>query len=225
MPSRIIWNRTAFSMRMSWSSGASQNLFSAVLAAARKRKSHPGLFVAFFEPSRGLIPQGKPVDGRFIPYPPRIFRGIEPGAVGSAQRVTERTRRRDTTMVNPFDLKTVFLAKHAQHVVLIHFPIALFITAVAFDYLAQWRKEQTLAAAAYFNLLLAALSTVPVVASGLAAWQWALEGQKLKGIPLMHLILGCTSSVLIWLVFWIHRRSRKIAGRSLPMYRLPIEAV
>ena len=36
-------------------------------------------------------------------------------------------------MVNPFDLKTVVLAKHAQHVVLIHFPIALFITAVAFD--------------------------------------------------------------------------------------------
>jgi hypothetical protein len=35
--------------------------------------------------------------------------------------------------VNPFDLKTVLLAKHAQHVVLIHFPIALFTVAVAFD--------------------------------------------------------------------------------------------
>ncbi|MGA7632933.1 MAG: DUF2231 domain-containing protein, partial [Terriglobales bacterium] len=82
-------------------------------------------------------------------------------------------------MVNPFDLKTVLLAKHAQHVVLIHFPIALFITAVAFDYLAQWTKNHALAAAAYFNLLLAAISTVPVVATGLAAWRWALEGQKL----------------------------------------------
>ena len=28
-------------------------------------------------------------------------------------------------MVNPFDFKTALLAKHAQHVVLIHFPIAL----------------------------------------------------------------------------------------------------
>ena len=64
--------------------------------------------------------------------------------------------------VNPFDIKTVVLAKHAQHVVLIHFPIALFIAAVGFDYLAQWRKNQALAAAAYFNLLLAAISTVPV---------------------------------------------------------------
>src|SRR5277367_2621659 len=106
-------------------------------------------------------------------------------------------------MVNPFDLKTVLLARHAQHVVLIHFPIALFVAAVAFDYLAQWKKSPALAAAAYFNLLLAAIFTVPVLISGLAAWQWALEGQKLKGILRMHLILGCTSSVLIWLVFSI----------------------
>lgn len=128
-------------------------------------------------------------------------------------------------MVNPFDLKTALLAKHAQHVVLIHFPIALFLAAVAFDYLAQWRKNQMLAGAAYFNLLLAAISTVPVVASGLAAWHWALEGQKLKGILLMHLTFGCMSSVLIWLVFWIHRRVRRFPERSLPMYRLPIEAL
>jgi uncharacterized membrane protein len=126
--------------------------------------------------------------------------------------------------VNPFDIKTVLLAKHAQHVALIHFPIALFIAAVAFDYLAQWTKNRTLAAAAYFNLLLAAISTVPVVASGLAAWQWALEGQKLKGILLMHLILGCISSVLIWLVFWIHWRVW-LSEKSLPQYRLPIEAL
>jgi uncharacterized membrane protein len=124
--------------------------------------------------------------------------------------------------VNPFDLKTVLLAKHAQHVVLIHFPIALFISAVAFDCIAQWRKNQALAATAYFNLLLAAISTVPVVASGLAAWQWALEGHKLKGILLMHLIFGCISSLLIWLVWWLHFRVRRRA-EALPSYRLTIE--
>ena len=126
--------------------------------------------------------------------------------------------------VNPFDIKTVILAKHAQHVVLIHFPIAVFIAAVAFDYVAKWTKNQALASAAYFNLLLAALSTVPVVASGLVAWRWALEGQKIKGILLMHLTLGCISSVLIWLVFWIHWRARRLPERSLPKLRLPIEA-
>jgi uncharacterized membrane protein len=126
---------------------------------------------------------------------------------------------------NPFDVRTVVLARHAQHVVLIHFPIALFIAAVGFDYLAQWTKNRTLAAAAYFNLLVAAVSTLPVVATGLIAWQWALEGQKLKGILLMHLVLGCVSSALIWLVFWIHFRARRHPEESLPNYRLLVEAV
>jgi uncharacterized membrane protein len=126
--------------------------------------------------------------------------------------------------VNPFDIKTVLLARHAQHVVLIHFPIALFIVAVAFDYVAQRTKNRTLAAAAYFNLLLAAISTVPVVATGLAAWQWALEGQRLKGILLIHLVLGCVSSALIWLVLLIHWRARRQNQESLPKYRLVIEA-
>jgi uncharacterized membrane protein len=127
--------------------------------------------------------------------------------------------------MNPFDLKTALLARHAQHVVLIHFPIALFIAAVAFDYLALWRNDGMLAAATYFNLMLAAISTVPVVATGFVAWQWALEGQRLKGIVLMHLVLGCVSSVLIWLVFWIHSRARRHRAGPLPLYRLPIEAV
>jgi len=89
----------------------------------------------------------------------------------------------------------------------------------------EFMRTAALAAAAYFNLLLAAIFTVPVLISGLAAWQWALEGQKLKGILRMHLILGCTSSVLIWLVFWIHWRARRHADESLPTYRLPIEAL
>jgi uncharacterized membrane protein len=111
--------------------------------------------------------------------------------------------------VNPFDIKTVLLAKHAQHVVLIHFPIAVFIVAVAIDYCAHWTNNRPLAAAVYFNLLLAVVFTVPVVATGLIAWQLALEGQKLEGILLMHLVLGCITSVLIWLVFWIHLRVRR----------------
>ncbi|MGB7462712.1 MAG: DUF2231 domain-containing protein [Candidatus Acidiferrum sp.] len=127
--------------------------------------------------------------------------------------------------VNPFDIKTMLLAKHAQHVVLIHFPIALFSAAVAFDFISQWTKSRTLAAAAYFNLLLSAVSAVPVVATGLAAWQWALEGQKVKGILLMHLVLGCISSALIWFVFWVHFRVRRHPEESLQTYRLPIEAV
>src|ERR1700680_1975614 len=125
-------------------------------------------------------------------------------------------------MINPFDIKTALLAKHAQHVVLIHFPIALFITAVMFDLLAQWTKRQGTADAAYYNLLVAAISTFPVLATGILAWQFQLEGQKLKGILLLHLVLACVSSVMIWLVWWVHFRARRRTV-YLPSYRLAVE--
>jgi uncharacterized membrane protein len=128
--------------------------------------------------------------------------------------------------MNPFDLKSALLAKHAQHVVLIHFPIALFMVGVLFDFLAQWTKRQAWAAAAYYNFVVAAIAAVPVVATGLLAWQWQLEGQRLKGILLQHLVLGCTSAVLIWVVWWIHfRAQRKQVSLLLPTYRLLIEAL
>jgi uncharacterized membrane protein len=125
-------------------------------------------------------------------------------------------------MANPFDLKTVFLARHAQHVVLIHFPIALFISAVAFDLMAQLTKRDGLADTVYYNLQGAAISTLPVLATGILAWQFQLEGQKLKGILLLHLVLACVSSVMIWLVWWVHFRARRRA-RVLPNYRLVLE--
>ena len=127
-------------------------------------------------------------------------------------------------MVNPFDPKLVFLAKHAQHVVLIHFPIALFIAAVAFDLIAHYTKRRGLADAAYYNLLVAAISTLPVLATGLLAWQFQLEGQNVKGILLLHLVLACVSTVMIWLVWWVHFHARRRTV-YLPAYRLAVEFV
>jgi uncharacterized membrane protein len=125
--------------------------------------------------------------------------------------------------LNPFDIKSALLAKHAQHVVLIHFPIALFITGVIFDFLAQITKKHAFAVTAYYNLLGAAISAVPVVATGLLAWQLQLEGQKLKGILLLHLVLGCTSLVLIWIVWVLHRRARNEFGHTVSVSRLGLE--
>jgi uncharacterized membrane protein len=127
-------------------------------------------------------------------------------------------------MVNPFDIRAALLAKHAQHVVLIHFPIGLFLAAVAFDLIALWPKRYGLADAAYYNLLAAAISTLPVLVTGLLAWQFQLEGQKPKGILLLHVVLACVSSVLIWLVWWVHFRARRRA-EVLPNYRLGLEVL
>jgi uncharacterized membrane protein len=126
--------------------------------------------------------------------------------------------------MSALDIRTILFARHAQHVVLVHFPIAAFITAVGFDCAAQWTKKPGMAAAAYYNFLVAAASTIPVIATGLGAWQWALEGQALKGILLLHLSLGAVSSVLIGASWWIHWRQRRRQA-ALPLRRLAVEAV
>ncbi len=129
-----------------------------------------------------------------------------------------------TSIGKAFDPATVLLAKHAQHVVLVHFPIALFITGVAFDWASQWTRRKALAEAAYYNLLIAAASTLPVVVTGVLAWQLQLEGQRLKGILLLHLVMGWTSTVLICAVWWTHFRARR-RGLALPGYLRIIECM
>src|SRR5437764_3159707 len=100
--------------------------------------------------------------------------------------------------VNPFDLKAALLAGHAQHPVIIHFPIALFIASVVFDLLAAWRKNPGLASVAYYNLVGAALTVPLAIATGLAAWQLQFEGATLKGNLRLHLIFALTSASLIF---------------------------
>lgn len=127
--------------------------------------------------------------------------------------------------MNPWDIHAALTAKHAQHVVLIHFPIALFLTGVALDVAARWIRRKDLALAAYCNLSLAALMALPAAATGLLAWQWELEGRRLKGILLLHLLSGCASVVLILATWWIHRRARYQPEQSLPAFRWPLELV
>jgi len=110
--------------------------------------------------------------------------------------------------LNPFDLKAALLAGHAQHPVLIHFPIGLFIASVVFDLLAVWRKKPILAAVAYYNLLGAALTLPLAIATGLGAWQWQLEGATLKGNLRLHMICAVTSALLIFFLCWMRSRLR-----------------
>ena len=110
--------------------------------------------------------------------------------------------------VNPFDLKAALLAGHAQHPVIIHFPIGLFIASVVFDLLAVWRKKPILAAVAYYNLLGAALTLPLAIATGLGAWQWQLEGATLKGNLRLHMICAVTSALLIFFLCWMRLRLR-----------------
>ncbi len=124
---------------------------------------------------------------------------------------------------SPFDVRTIVLAKHAQHVVLIHFPIALFTAAVVFDLIAFRTRRRTFADAAYYNLAIAALATIPTLGTGIIAWQLQLGGQRLRGILLLHFLLGILSGVLICLVWSLHFRARKKMCEP-PAYRFFLES-
>ena len=120
--------------------------------------------------------------------------------------------------MNPFDLKAALSADHAQHPVIIHFPIALFIASAVFDLLAVWRKKPVLASVAYYNLVGAAISVPLAIATGLGAWRWHLEGAALKGNLRLHLIGALTSASMIFLLF-ARASARREARRGLPISR------
>jgi uncharacterized membrane protein len=124
--------------------------------------------------------------------------------------------------MNPFNLKNALLARHAQHVVLIHFPIALFMAGVGFDFAASWTKRSALAAAAYYNLATATVFTPLVVATGFLAWHFQLQGQRFKGVLLEHLWLGIVSSLVIVASWNAHFRARRRETEP-PGYRWVIE--
>jgi len=124
--------------------------------------------------------------------------------------------------MNPFDPKAALLAKHAQHVVLIHFPIALFLTGVAFDFAARCTRKAALEAAARLNILAAAGTVLPTLATGI----WlavATRGPETEGTvaapprPRMHLrssdLPGCLDP----------SAAAKAAGSAFPVYCLPLE--
>jgi uncharacterized membrane protein len=118
--------------------------------------------------------------------------------------------------MNPFDLKAALLAKHAQHPVIIHFPIALFIISVVLDLIAIWKRNPMIAKAAYYNLIGAAMTAPVAIASGLTAWQLQFEGAKLKGNLLLHLVFGLSASAVIWLLCGLRFRQQQGAAQRTP---------
>src|SRR5262249_9978751 len=86
-------------------------------------------------------------------------------------------------------------------------PIGLCLTSVVFEVLGKWRSNAALISASYYNQLAASMASLPVIATGLLAWRFQLEGATLKGNLLMHLIFGLTTSILMWVGLALYRRT------------------
>ena len=128
-------------------------------------------------------------------------------------------------MLNPFDLKAALLAKHAQHVVLIHFPIALYLGGTLFYLVARIFRKPNFREVARWNFLLAAVMSIPTAATGTLAWRWALEGQHLKGILRLHLLRGCAVVFALWLTVWLRSRLRAQAKTGITTAMLATELI
>jgi len=76
---------------------------------------------------------------------------------------------------------------------------------------------------AYWNLSIAAATVLPAVVTGLLAWQFALEGKRLKGLLLLHLIAALSAALLVIASWWVHWRTRRAEPALLPRYRNPVE--
>jgi uncharacterized membrane protein len=121
-------------------------------------------------------------------------------------------------MASPFDLRSVILARHAQHVVLIHFPIALFLIGVALDLMSRVKRNARLSTAAQVNLTAAAICIVPAYLTGWMAWKFALDGQRLHGVLLYHLSLASATTMLVIATWWVRSRPQ-----SRPMMAIILE--
>ena len=128
-------------------------------------------------------------------------------------------------MPKVFDIQTILLAKHAQHVVLVHFPIALFITGVGLDLLSRGKTDSALRGAAYLNISIAAAMVIPTVLTGVLAWQFALEGKKLKGLLLLHLLTASCAALAVLLSWVLHWRSRKAESAVASRYPILVEVI
>jgi len=110
-------------------------------------------------------------------------------------------------MTHLLDPRSAFLARHAQHVVLIHFPIALFLTGVLLDLISRLKRDARLVTAAQVNLTVAAICIVPAYVTGLLAWHFALDGQRLHGVLLYHLALASATVALVITTWWVRSRT------------------
>ena len=117
-----------------------------------------------------------------------------------------------------FDVQSVLLARHAQHVVIVHFPIALFATSYVFDLLSLRSRSRLLRAAAYANHVAAAFAGPVAIVTGILAWQWQLAGARLRGALLLHLIFASVTTILIWILWWIRARAGSEDMRANPFY-------
>ncbi|MBS1722895.1 MAG: hypothetical protein JSS66_08080 [Armatimonadetes bacterium] len=101
-----------------------------------------------------------------------------------------------------------FPPKNGFHPAIVHFPIALFIGGLVLDFLGMLRKDKTLLQAGWYCILMAAVTSLGGIASGVLAM--GLQKLPYRGLIFTHLTMAVASSVIIWIMvaMRVHRHEK-----------------
>ncbi len=133
-----------------------------------------------------------PGDGHFPPPPAHPAQTASNASAGAAAATQNGG-------IAAAILKLLF-PKHAQHPVLVHFPIALFIFGLFLDLFGVYGKHDNLIQAGYYCLLGAAVTAVPSYITGLLAYHYAFGGKTiipLSGMALYHFLFATTTTIFM----------------------------
>lgn len=110
--------------------------------------------------------------------------------------------------------------KTGFHPAIVHFPIGLFIAGLLLDLIGLIKKETKLLYAGWYNVVLAAITSVAAVASGFYAM--TNLGFPMKGNMANHLYftIGATFAMWIMVALRVHRHEQMNLGMRVVYYLL-----
>lgn len=109
-----------------------------------------------------------------------------------------------------------FPPKNGFHPAIVHFPIALFVAALILDFFGMIRKDKTLLHAGWYNMVLAAVTSIGGIMSGILAV--TLMKLPYRGLILNHLVYAVGSSAImgIMIAMRVHRHEKmNVSARTI----------
>lgn len=158
-------------------------------------------------------------DGDGTPNGKEIAAGTFPGDPASGGVPGAKT----TATTAPAEKEPApFPPKNGFHPAIVHFPIALFIGGLILDFLGMLRKDKTLLQSGWYCILMAAVTSLGGVLSGVLAM--SLQKLPYKGLIFNHLAMAVTSALIMWVMVGmrVHRHEKMNVPMRVVYYVLAI---
>lgn len=163
--------------------------------------------------------EGADSDGDGTPNGQEVGAGTFPGdpASGAAPGAKPSTKASA-----PQKKPAQFPPKNGFHPAIVHFPIALFIGGLVLDFLGMLRKDKTLLQAGWYCILMAAVTSLGGIMSGVLAM--SLQKLPYKGLIFTHLVAASGSAAIIWamVAMRVHRHEKMNVPMRVLYYLLAV---